>query len=162
MYGLAKRCRRARKRRIEDLLERVDDVVRVELLPVVEEHALPQVEHDPLRVDDVVARGQRGTDVQLRVPLEERVVHHLVRRVVHRERRSERIDPARILLECPGGGATCRDLLRGGSGRARRRARGTSERACRERAGTDLPCLDEQGAAVELALERLALGRLVC
>ncbi len=90
------------------------------------------VPDDSLRVDDLVALDEGVADVQLRVPLEERVVHELVALVVGREDAAERRDVARILLERPGDRAAGRNLLR------RRTLRG---RDCRpgERACDDAP-----------------------
>src|SRR3982751_5022852 len=68
---------RCRGGRVQLLLERVDAVVGGQLLAVVELDPLAQREVDRLRVDDLPARRERRLEVEVLVPLEQRLVHRL-------------------------------------------------------------------------------------
>ena len=99
---LADRRDAARQRRVQHHLDRVLHVARVELLAVVELDALAQVERDRLLVGrDLPRRGQRRLEVQVPVPLDERVVRRLLAPVVRGQDRPERRNVDRVLLERP-------------------------------------------------------------
>ena len=125
---LADRRDAARQRRVQHHLDRVLHVTRVELLAVVELDALAQVEGDRLLVGrDLPRRGQRRLEVEVAVPLDERVVRGLLAPVVGGQDRPERRHVHRILLERPDQPAAVLRLRRGerllladgGLGRAR-------------------------------------------
>ena len=99
---LADRRDAARQRRVQHLLDRVLDVPRVELLAVVELDALAEVEGDRLLVGrDLPRLCECGLQVQVLVPLDERVVRGLLAPVVRGQDRAERRDVDRVLLERP-------------------------------------------------------------
>ena len=151
----------AGKRRVQHQLDRVLDVPGVDLLAVVELHALAEVEEDRLLVGrDLPGLRQRRLQVQVLVPLDERVVGGLLAPVVGGQDGAEGGDVHRVLLQGPGDMSPVADLGRG-EGVLRRCLRGAGRGAGSHCACRDDPCLDERVATGEPPAGRVLRGFLV-
>ena len=91
----------ARQRRVEHLLDRVLDVGRRDFLAVVELDAPLQRPANRRLADDLELLGECGPDVQLAVPLDERVVRELLGPVVCGQDPAERRHVRGVRLEAP-------------------------------------------------------------
>ena len=151
--------RRAGRRRILHVPDRVDDVRGRELLAVVEPHALAEIEGDGVLLD-LPGLRERGPDVQPPIELRERVVRVLLAPVGRTGRHTVRRHCDRIGLEP--------ERERSAAARRRRRERpfrggGGAARECSrgDRPGTYCACLREQLATAE-PVAFLGLGRFIC
>ena len=151
----------ARQRRVELLLERVDAVVGGERLAVVELDALPERELDQLAVLDLPALREGGVQVEVLVPLQEGLVHRLLRRPRHREDAAEGRDVAGILLERPRDPASAARLRAVPRDATDGRAPGAAERTRGRRGRTQRAALLKELATAELPVEDRFLARLL-
>ena len=148
------------RRRVVHVLDGVDDVVRRQLLAVVELHALAQVEEHRLLALVLPRRRERRLDVQPLVELGQRVVGVLLAPVRRSGRHPVRRDGHRVGLEPedePPAAADlrrCERVLRSGGRPAR-------QRACSDRSDADRARLGEQVATAE-PVPFLGLGRFLC
>ena len=149
----------AGKWRVQHQLGRVLDVAGIELFAVVEPDTLAEVEQDRPRIDDPPRLGQGGLDVEVLVPLHERVVCGLLAPVVRGQDRAERRDVDRVLLEGEGHPPAAPRCLR--DGRLPRCLRAAGDRAGGHRARGDDPRLHERVATGQPSVDRALRGFLV-